>query len=94
MLSGMFCFNNGGGGGGGEREIPKGPDVKLGLDVSLVQLYSGDFVEEIAIVTQRGAAIITSRILFCMLCFCACPVDYASDATAAIYRLTCLLTSG
>ena len=46
---GDFGFNFGFGGGGGQRdrEVPRGGDVVMDLDVTLEELYNGDFVEVI-----------------------------------------------
>ena len=38
-------FGFGGGGRNQEREIPKGGDVVMNLDVTLEELYTGNFVE-------------------------------------------------
>ena len=42
---GDFGFFGGGGGGRGERDIPKGGDVVMDLDVTLEELYTGNFIE-------------------------------------------------
>ena len=42
---GDFGFGFGGGGRNQEREIPKGGDILMNLDVSLEELYTGNFVE-------------------------------------------------
>ena len=43
---GDFGFGFGGfGGGQRDREIPRGGDVVMDLDVTLDELYNGDFVE-------------------------------------------------
>merc|ERR1711976_228811 len=42
---GDFGFGFGGGGRNQEREIPKGGDVVMNLDVTLEELYTGNFVE-------------------------------------------------
>ena len=49
----LFCFYSffgdfsffGGGGGNRDREIPRGGDIVMDLDVTLEELYSGNFVE-------------------------------------------------
>ena len=41
----FFGFGGQQGGGGGEREIPKGGDVVVDIDVTLEELYNGQFVE-------------------------------------------------
>lgn len=41
---GDFSFF-GGGGGNRDREIPRGGDIVMDLDVTLEELYSGNFVE-------------------------------------------------
>ena len=48
MFGGMFGDFFGFGqqsGGNGEREMPKGGDVVVDLDVSLEELYNGQFIE-------------------------------------------------
>ena len=42
---GDFGFGFGGGGRDRERDIPKGGDVLMDLDVTLEELYSGNFIE-------------------------------------------------
>ena len=42
---GDFGFFGGGGGGRGQQETPKGADVTIDLEVTLEELYSGNFVE-------------------------------------------------
>ena len=42
---GDFGFGFGGGGRDKERDIPKGGDVIMDLDVTLEELYSGNFIE-------------------------------------------------
>ena len=43
---GFFGGGFGGGGGGGrDQDVPRGGDVVMDLDVSLEELYNGDFVE-------------------------------------------------
>lgn len=44
---GGFGFNFGGGGNrrGGQGEVPKGGNIVMDLEVTLEELYTGDFVE-------------------------------------------------
>lgn len=58
-------FGGGGGGGfsffggeqhGGERETPKGGDVLMDLDVTLEELYNGDFVQVVRYKPVKKAA--------------------------------------
>ena len=42
---GDFSFFGGGGGGNQRHETPKGGDVIVDLDVTLEELYTGNFVE-------------------------------------------------
>ena len=41
----FFGFGGQQGHGGGEREIPKGGDVVVDIDVTLEELYNGQFIE-------------------------------------------------
>ena len=41
----FFGFGDQQGRQGGEREVPKGGDVVVDLDVTLEELYNGQFVE-------------------------------------------------
>ena len=42
---GDFGFGFGGNGRDGERETPKGGDITLDLEVTLEEMYNGNFVE-------------------------------------------------
>ena len=42
---GGFRFNFGGGGDGGHREVPRGGTIHMDMEVSLEDLYKGNFIE-------------------------------------------------
>ncbi|XP_065837515.1 dnaJ homolog subfamily B member 11-like [Oscarella lobularis] len=44
-FGGGFHFGFGDDSGGGQREIPRGASIVVDLEVSLVELYTGDFIE-------------------------------------------------
>lgn len=63
---GGFGFNFGGGGNrrGGQGEVPKGGNIVMDLEVTLEELYTGDFVEVGSLVMLNSSHTKLSSILY------------------------------